>query len=254
MVINELLHCSSRWCEGLTVWVGLSSELHDQYDQYFEPLQDRVSLRFFETQFLEHDRYYVKLGLVDLVEQLSPQDQFLYIDYDHLVLGALDLDFNEQHTILVSSELKELEEGVSATISKSATLAAKVTRPHYNNSLIFSSVATMRRVAVAWEGMYRKLDYLPPEQREEIAFCTAAEAVGEQLIPAPSHVQEHFRDDCQASALFHYGGSSEQSLRLKKYLQERAEQFSWDRITCEDLRREHRLLQEKLVSLIPLRT
>ena len=64
---------------------------------------------------------------------------------------------------------------------------------------MFSSVATMRQVAGNWLKMYYRLDGFAPEQREEIAFCTAAQVSGSQLIPVAHHVQEYFgRASCRS--------------------------------------------------------
>lgn len=252
LVINELLRCSPNLAHKLTIWIGLPGKLHQTYEPYVQLLQGAASIRFFEAETDHQDPYFVKLGLANLVDQLNAEDQFLYMDYDHLVLGPLCLDAFRQDAILVSSEIKQLDESVSLWRDKLALPALQAGKKHFNNSLIFTSVARMRNVVGAWLQLYHKLEGLPPEMREEIAFCLAVEAMGEPLIAAPHQLQEHFRQDLRESVLFHYGGATLAARGLKQFLKERSAAFCWEDFTSDCLSREHRVLQEQLNHLCSL--
>ena len=110
MILNELLHNSINLNKDKVIWVGLPVEYHNSYKKYFDYLRDYVSIRFFPTKIFENDRYYVKLGLVNLVKQLPKEDNLLYLDYDHLVLNSFDIDEPSSDCINVSSEVKKLNE------------------------------------------------------------------------------------------------------------------------------------------------
>ena len=254
MVVNELLRRTPRLSKRLTVWVGLPVEYHDLYDEYFDCLRDQVSVRFFATHVEQGDRYFVKLGLVKLLDQLAAKDQFFYLDYDHLVMGPLQLEAEATlaNCIQVSSEVKRYGAKISLVDADLVAAIPVNDRYHYNNSLMFSSVATMRQACSGWSEVYHQLDGLAPEQREEIAFCTAAQAAGGQLLPVAFHIQEYFgRASCR-SALFHFGGASAPAVELKGYLQERAFEFCWERFTLESLRTEHQRMVAKLTGLLAL--
>jgi hypothetical protein len=246
LVINELLRCSPSLANNLTIWIGLPGTLHQTYEPSVQSLQGVASIRLFEAETAQKDPYFVKLGLANLVEQLCPEDQFLYLDYDHLVLGPLCLDACRKDAILVSSEIKQLDDSVAQWRDNLALPALHAGKKHFNNSLIFTSVARMRNVVGAWRQFYHRLKGLPPEMREEIAFCLAVDAMGEPLIAASHQLQEHFRDDLRESVLFHYGGATPRARGLKQFLKERAAAFCWEDFTSDCLSREHRILQEQL--------
>lgn len=251
MVLNELLRCSPNLAHRLTMWVGIPKNLHQTYRPHLQSLQGEVSIRLFEAEPEPHDPYFVKLGLANLLPQLCSTDQFLYLDYDHVVLGPLCLDDYRQPGIMVSSEVKQLDHSISSWRDDAVLSALDIGKPHFNNSLIFTSVATMQAIVGAWHEWYHSLQCLPPQMREEIAFCLAVEAEGEGLIPAPHHVQEYFREDLQESVLFHYGGPHERGRALKQFLQERAAELCWEDLTSDALSREHRMLHAQLQSLSP---
>ena len=116
------------------MWVGLLVEYHDLYAEYFDCLRIGVSVRFFATEFEQGINYFVKLGLVGLLERLPAQDQFLYLDYDHLVLGRLQLEATPNtasgsargETVWLQSLLVQEPDMVDAIPSNA--------RLHYNNS------------------------------------------------------------------------------------------------------------------------
>ncbi len=245
-MINELLRCSPNLASKITVWIGLPRDLHQTYEPYVQLLQGAAPVRFFEVETDHKDPYFVKLGLVDLMYELNAEDQFLYIDYDHLVLGPLCLDACRKDAILVSSEIKQLDESISSWRDKLALPSLQAGKKHFNNSLIFTSVARMRNAVSGWLQFYHKLEALPPEMREEIAFCLAVEEMGEPLIAVPHQFQEYFRGDLGKSVLFHYGGATREAQGLKQFLKERAAAFCWEDFTSDCLSREHRVLQEKL--------
>ena len=136
-----------RLAKRLTVWVGLPVEYHDLYAEYFDCLRDQVTVRFFATEVEQGDRFFVKFGLLGLLERLAPEDQFLYLDYDHLVLGPLQLEATPAHCICVSSEVKQYGAKLSLVGADVMDAIPVGERVHYNNSLMFSSVATMRQMA-----------------------------------------------------------------------------------------------------------
>ena len=171
MVVNELLEHSRGLGEQVTVWIGLPEEYHARYDKYFDCLRDRACVRFFATQMEQGDRYFVKLGLIELLEQLDPTDQFLYLDYDHLVLDQLHLEATPSRCIRVSSEVKAYAAKLSLVGADLDAVIPGSERYHYNNSLIFSTVATLRKqVGTTWLEMYQELEGVAYEQREEVAF------------------------------------------------------------------------------------
>lgn len=249
MVVNELLRSAPVLAEKLTVWVGLPRGFHGAYEPYFELFREQVSVRLFEAEPAANDPYFVKLGLAGLVEQLTGEDPFLYLDYDHLVLGPLCMDANQADGILVSSEVKQLDQSIAPGLGDLPMPAPQAGQTHFNNSLIFTSVSRMRALVGPWRQVYHRLTGLPPEKREEIAFCLAAQAVGESLVAAPHQLQEHFRDDAGESVLFHYGGAHAGARHLKQFLRERAAVFCWDGFTAECLCREHRMMQARLADL-----
>ena len=208
MVVNQLLHSSPQFMQQCTVWVGLPTDCHQRSAGLFDLFRDRIAVRLFATQPRHNDPYFVKLGLTALCERLAADDALFYLDYDHLVCGALCAKRYPAQGILVSSEVKTLPSSVAFESCAELPAVRQPLRKHYNNSLILGSVARVRKAARVWRRAYQRLPSLRPEQREEIAFCAAAGEAGESLIAAPYDLQEHFRSSSADAVLFHYGGAT----------------------------------------------
>ena len=110
---------------------------------------------------------------------------------------------------------------------------------HYNNSLIISSVSTIRKFANYWLEIYHRL-ILPPEKREEISFNLAAELNMIDLSPVRIETQRYIGSDVYNSSLFHYGGNSSVSKKLKEYLKNISYNFDWENFDTEKLHKEHK--------------
>lgn len=249
MVVNQLLNGSPQFMEHCSVWVGMPVDCQKRSAVFFDLFRDRTAVRFFATRRQQNDPYYVKFGLIDLLNDLNVDDGFLYLDYDHLVCDVFSATSDSSRGILVSSEVKSLSPNVAIeTCAESGPVPLRLFK-HFNNSLILGSVAQLRNVTGFWQGAYQRLPFLLPEQREEIAFCAAASEAGESLIAAPHALQEHFRSSSAESVLFHYGGTTPAARQLKQSLRARATRFHWTDFTAGCLHREHQFMLRQLASL-----
>ena len=240
MVVNELIQKTPEIQERATIWVGFPIEYHENYKCYFRTFEEYTSIKFFHTNVNGDDRYFVKLGLVDLLEQLPAEDEFLYLDYDHLVLEPLKFEFTNPDCIQVSSEVQLNGESC-----------------HYNNSFMFSRVSTMREVTRQWLEVYDSLEGIKPEKREETAFNLAAHKLMRSLLPVNYDIQNNLagakvRDTLTShkgdrnSSLFHYGGQSSVARQLKEYLKTLASEFEWEHFTIDKLNADHKKMIDKL--------
>ena len=79
--------------------------------------------------------------------------------------------------------------------------------------------AVLRRIAAVWLDAYHELGGVDARHREEISFGLAALRANVELKPAPLSLQGNWEVASEHSALFHYGGSTEQAERSRLVLE-----------------------------------
>lgn len=231
MIVSQL---SCNFDENTIVWIGLPEKYHYLYKNKFNKLYGDLNIKFFDIRTCERDRYFVKLSLIRLIENLDPDDKFLYLDYDHLILGHFDfkkLPINDVH---VSSEVTDIPEVNYIKHQK-----------HYNNSFIFGLVVNIKKITKDWWEIYDLLDETI-EKREEISFNLSAQTNSVKLNPVAFVDQNYFGENYCKPSLFHYGGSSLESNQMKHYLKIRSFKFKWCSFNIKELFFEHTLMLKKL--------
>jgi hypothetical protein len=172
----------------------------DADDEEWAPLKCEFDL-VINSHLLElaaADPYYIKLSLGRFVaREMGPRDRLLYLDYDHLSMGTVDVPTCAPGEIWVSSESDQL--GRSP-----------------NTSLILADANTLAAVCGEWHQSYKDLrETVSVRHREEIAFGLSAARAGVRLRPVPKTLQGCWASVPNECGLFHYGGTSTQATFLK---------------------------------------
>ena len=236
-MLGILLIISKLACladENTVFWICLPEKHQDLYKDQIDKVYSDLNINFFDIRTCEIDRYFVKLGLIRLVENLDPDDMFLYLDYDHLVLNRFDFKKLSIDHVHVSSEVTDIPEVNYINHQK-----------HYNNSFIFGLVSNIHKITKGWFEIYSLLDKIF-EKREEISFNLSAQRNSIKLSPVAFVDQNYFGENCCKPSLFHYGGSSLESNQMKCYLKTRSFEFKWCSFNIKELFFEHSLMLKKL--------
>jgi hypothetical protein len=163
------------------------------------------------------DPYQVKFLLSSFLREVHHSNSFLYIDPDHLVLAPPPLE-EIRCGLHVSSEFKVMDTPPVCVPEASGKFI------HYNTSLIYGNIDIWRSVLPLWKSIYdESVNTIHWRNREEIAFSMAALGAGVRLNPVSPSIQSGFKNIDRLSALFHYGGDTCESKKLKECLMNRSE-------------------------------
>lgn len=170
------------------------------------------------------DPYFIKFIIEHHISSLPAGDQVLYLDFDHIVLEGINLNPAQPNRITISSEVKDLE-----NIIASKSICKQLPANHVNTSLIYSDIATLKKLYNAWLAAYSEFSHLISMRfLEEVSFAIAAAELKVHVHPAPLTLQGGCHKPNAKPALFHYGGLSEQSTKMKNVLFRLASEIEQD--------------------------
>ena len=159
------------------------------------------------------DPYYTKTLLIDTADRWLPTGgHALYLDYDHIAQGPVELPALEPGEVMLGSEpvrrKRKTEEDVRYSYFPDA----------FATSLIWASTESWRRVLRCWRPAYAAVAHEDLRHREEIAFRVAMTEAGLTARAAPLPVEGGFFSGSAAGALFHYGGEDPAARAAKAML------------------------------------
>lgn len=132
---------------------------------------------------------------------------YCYIDPDHIFLDPIVLPRPQDGMLFISSEDAKV-----VNIHNFST-------QYYNTSIIYGTADTFVAAAENWldeyEAIKKTVGY---RHREEIAFFLSCQKKNISLQPVEKKCQGNFKYSHQKSAIFHYGGESQQSILMKNLL------------------------------------
>jgi hypothetical protein len=163
------------------------------------------------------DKYYVKLLLKVFAETAAdPNDLIIYLDYDHIVRSSVSLPPVHDGDLYVGSEVKLLSDVVDRSTFGEED-ERTLFHTHYNASLIYGSIRTLRMAVHSWANVYEEcIGRVAPRYVEEIAFSLSAFRSGCRLIPISTKIQCGWDQGSPDSALFHYGGEHYMANTIKQ--------------------------------------
>lgn len=200
------------------------------------------------------DPYYTKLLLLQkfFENSTNANDLVLYLDYDHICRGDIDIPPIENHQVFVSSETHALGRYIDETMIDNAD-RCKLNHTHYNTSLILGMASTLRQAIQGWEVAYlSNLRKISARYREEIAFALSAANSGLQLRPVSTDFQGNWEFPNPSCKLFHYGGDRSQAREIKGYIRSVANGQRSDRPPLGDLFSDEIIRMVKTITNAPL--
>lgn len=163
------------------------------------------------------DPYQVKFLLSYFLRDHTDLQEALYIDPDHIILGAVCLK-PQPNTLYVSSESAQLN--INALHNLYSNLDKNT---HHNTSLIYGNTRDWLSIFDGWLHTYVQIhDLIPDRFREEIAFSLAASPAGIKLAPVGGEIQSGFHATHDNCTFFHYGGEYQETKRIKHCMKNEA--------------------------------
>lgn len=164
------------------------------------------------------NRYYAKLMLVNYLDvaNLQPNEDMVYLDYDHIFNTPINFNINAPDCVYLSSETDDIS---SAIISQTDINKKILPSKHYNTSFIAGKVKTLKKSMKNWSKVY--LDYesiISPRYIEEVSFCGAAMSQDISIAPISPSIQSNWQNHLPTWQMFHYGGEYQKAQKLKEYI------------------------------------
>lgn len=183
------------------------------------------------------DPYFTKLLLLRkfFENSTNANDLILYLDYDHICRGNIDIPPINAHQVFVSSETHALGSYINEAMIDNSE-RHKLDYTHYNTSLILGITSTLRQAIQGWESAYlSNLRRISSRYREEIAFALSVVNSGLELCPVSTGLQGNWEFPNPSCKLFHYGGERSQAREIKNYIRSIAEGKEMDHPKSGDL-------------------
>ncbi len=158
--------------------------------------------------------YLYKTILGDFVaSNFSPDEEILYLDYDHICFGMINLPKIMDNEIYTSSEHHHLFLDLLPDKYRSTKIDF-----HCNTSLIYSRANSIIKISSDWKRI--GMDFETSGNSDEIAFTLSAIINDINLKFVSPSIQSNWLNLSQAP-LFHYGGHTSYALELKNILSEK---------------------------------
>jgi hypothetical protein len=165
-----------------------------------------IDVSFISGEVLDADPYFLQLSITKVFNLMSDHEKALYLDYDHVIVDpAFIVNLNPKNGLIVSSE-----------IVASPNLDLLNMEYHFNSSLICGCGRQVKQLSKYWRQCYFDvINKVGFRNRTEIALTKAIFESGLRGIPCSDSIQSNFSNWASKYQIFHFGGSTQLSHRMK---------------------------------------